>query len=97
MPINPIIHQSSPFLQRKIIQKETSLTVQSWSPESYFTMPYRWIGAKSTGFLVTERQGYYRPVKGVGLRNPEPQDFKCFSNYLSTTQIMLTWKERSRQ
>lgn len=41
---------------------------------------------ESTGLLVTERQGYYRPVTcGVGLRNLEPQDLRWFSNYLSTT------------
>lgn len=43
--------------------------------------------AKSTCFLVTERQSYYMPVKGgVGLRNLQPQDFEWFSNYLSITQ-----------
>lgn len=43
--------------------------VQSWSPESYFTMPYRWIGAKFPDLSMSERQGFYMPVKEVvGLR-----------------------------
>lgn len=54
---------------------------------------------KSTGLLVIERQGYYRPVK-CGLRNLQAQDLKWFSNYFSATQsnpVPVALEERSQQ
>lgn len=61
--------------------------------------PARMGWAKSTGLLVTERQGYYSPVK-CGLRILQAQDLKCFSSYHSTPQTNaapVTVEERPQQ
>lgn len=55
-------------------------------------------GLKSSCLMVTERQEYYRLVRGaVDLRNLQPQDFKWLPNSLSTAQSNVALEKSQKR
>ena len=81
---NPIT--SPPLLERQIIQRNNLLGYNHDLLREFFHKAFRVDWRYSSCLMVTERQGYYRLVRGVKLRNLQPQDFKWLPNYLSTAQ-----------